>query len=124
MTDQNEDTNEAEARRALQDLLSEDEGRWRSTDGGPAMRIYIRQWPGRWADNLMVGDVEVAYAERVNGNGDPVWQVHGPVTEVVAALRALPEPEAPGAPRSVLNPVRDSPGAGAALNAPHDTTTR
>jgi hypothetical protein len=107
MTDQNDGTDEAEALRALLDLVSEGKGAWESTYGGPAMRTYIRQWPDGWVDNLMVGDEHVAYAERVNGNGDPVWQMNGPVTDVVAALRALPEPDAPGAPRAVL-PPRDA----------------
>jgi hypothetical protein len=100
MTDEDD-----EALRALNNLISK--GGWVPTDGGPAMRIYIRPWPDNSVDNLMFGGVHTAYAERVNHNGEPVWQLIGTVTEAVAALLALPEPDAPDAPRTVL-PRRDT----------------
>jgi hypothetical protein len=91
---------EGKALRALRDLINE--GGWASTDGGPAMQVYIRAWPDNSADNLMFSDARHAWAERVNHNGEPVWQLVGTVSQVVAELGALPKPDAPGAPRTVL----------------------
>lgn len=109
MTDNDEGTTEGtdqdQALRALHTLISE--GGWQPTYGGPSMQIYIRAWPDNAADNLMFNDVRTAYAERVNSNGEPVWQFTGTVADAVAALRALPKPDAPDAPRSVL-PRRDA----------------
>jgi hypothetical protein len=107
MTDQdaNKDTSEDEALPALHELISE--GGWQPTDGGPAMRVYIRPWPDNSADSLMFSDPDGAYAERVNPNGEPVWQLTGTVAKTVAALLALPPPDAPDAPRAIL-PRQDS----------------
>jgi hypothetical protein len=101
----NEDTHEGKALRALRELISA--GGWQPTHGGPAMRVYIRPWPDNSADSLMFSDPDTAYAERVNPNGEPVWQLTGTVTETVAALRALPTPDEPNTPRAIL-PRHDS----------------
>lgn len=99
-----EGTDEDKALRALRTLISE--GGWRPTYGGPSMQIYVRVWADdaadNTADNLMFNDLRTAYAERVNHNGDPVWQFTGTIADAVAALRALPAPDAPDAPRIVL----------------------
>jgi hypothetical protein len=105
MTNNDDGTDEDKALRALHALI--DEGGWQPTYGGPSMQIYIRAWPDNSADNLMFNDLRTAYAERVNPDGDPVWQLTGTVAEAVAALRALPKPDAPDAPHTVL-PRRDA----------------
>jgi hypothetical protein len=99
MTD--EDTGDGMALRALGDLISE--GGWHPTDSGPAMRAYLRPWPDNSVDNLIFTDAHHASAERVNHNGEPVWQLVGTLTEVVAELGALPAPNAPDAPHTVLS---------------------
>jgi hypothetical protein len=43
-----------------------------------------------------------ALIERTNPIGQPVWRATGAVTDVIAALAALPAPFAPDAPRDPL----------------------
>jgi hypothetical protein len=103
--DTDESTDEDTAVRALHDLVSE--GQWQPIYSGPVMQTYIRPWPDNSADTIMFRDPRTAHGERVNPNGEPVWQLNGTVTTVVAALRALPKPDAPDAPRTIL-PRHDS----------------
>jgi hypothetical protein len=70
------------------------------------MLVFVRPWPDDSVDTLAVGGADEGLAERTNAAGDPVWRHAGALTDVLAALRALPAPDAVGAPRSAI--PRDS----------------
>lgn len=82
-------------------------------DHGELVRIHgYRRWPGGWIDALCIharsaarsaGPAE-AFALRTGRHNryGVVWQHDGPLTELIAALRGLPRPDEPMAPRAVL----------------------
>lgn len=74
-------------------------GGWRPLPGAPGMLIFIHPWPDDWVDTLAVSGETDAVAERTNPAGHPVWRHRGALTEVIAALRDVPAPDAPTAPR-------------------------
>lgn len=88
------------ALRELRELI--DAGGWRPLPGVPTMLVFIRPWPDDSVDTLAVGGADEGLAERTNAAGDPVWRHAGALTDVLAALRALPAPDAENAPRLAL----------------------
>lgn len=84
------------------------EGGWNPLPSAPAdVLVFVRPWPDGSVDTLIIrGQPEVS-AERTNPIGHPVWRHRGTVTEVIDALRKVPEPESPAAPQSIL--PQDSP---------------
>jgi hypothetical protein len=74
-------------------------GDWHLLPGAPGMLIFIRAWPDDWVDTLAISGETEALAERTNPAGHPVWRHPGALTEVIAALRDLPAPDAPTAPQ-------------------------
>jgi hypothetical protein len=83
-------------------------GGWRELPGIPGTLVLIRTWPDDSVDALTVHDDRDAFAHRTNPAGTPVWNHIGAVSEVVEALRQVPPPSDPGAPRESLGaPNRD-----------------
>ena len=93
-------TEDADALRELGELI--DSRGWRPLPGAPGMLIFIHPWPDGSVDTLAVHGADESLAERTNAAGDPVWHREGALTDVLAALRALPAPDAEDAPRLVL----------------------
>jgi hypothetical protein len=61
-------------------------------------RLYL----DGWVDVIGVKYITDAQAKRCNPDGGPVWERTGTLDEVIDALRELPHPLAPNAPRLVL----------------------
>lgn len=64
--------------------------------------IYAERTRGGVVDTYTIRDIHEATASRSRANdypgGDPLWQQHGTVEDVITALLELPPPGAPGAP--------------------------
>lgn len=88
---------ESAALRELGELI--EAGGWGPVPGAPGMLIFIRAWPDDSVDTLAVTGEADALAERTNPAGHPVWRQPGSLTGVIAALRELPAPDDPAAPR-------------------------
>lgn len=85
----------------LHDLIGE--GGWRPVPGAFGhVLIYMRSWPDGSVDTLAVTGPAEVVAERTDANGCPVWRKLGALAEVIAALRTVPAPGEPGAPRDIL----------------------
>lgn len=61
-------------------------------DGDVTELRGLKVWPSSWVDALLLRDVDDAAALRCDPDGHPAWQCEGSLTEVVAALFALPAP--------------------------------
>lgn len=84
------------------------EGDWTPLPSAPAgVLVFVRPWPDGSVDTLIIRGQPQVNAERTNPTGHPVWRSEGTVTEVVEALRNVPEPGSPDAPHSLL--PQDSP---------------
>lgn len=64
--------------------------------------IYAERQYGGFVENYTIRDTDEAIAARFRAedypDGDPLWQVHGTVEEVITALLELPPPDRPAAP--------------------------
>jgi hypothetical protein len=90
---------------ALGELIGS--GGWRSLPAPPGALVVVLPWPDGTVDTLAVRGVMQALAERTNPAGHPVWRQAGPVVDIVAQVRALPAPNTPDAPRSVIGEHTD-----------------
>ncbi len=88
------------ALRMLRALVSADG--WHALPGSPDLLVYIHPWPDGHVDALAVKGETDALAERTNPGGEPVWRQEGTLTDAINALRDVPAPDAPHAPRLVL----------------------
>lgn len=79
-----------------------DAGGWRPLPGAPGMLVFMRMSSADWVDTLAVSGETTALVERTNPEGVPVWRHIGTLTEVIAALRALPAPGDVNAPRQAI----------------------
>jgi hypothetical protein len=78
-------------------------GTWQRVPGLPAALLYIRSHSDGSADSLTVYDDHDARAARTNPDGATVWRLNDSLAGAVAALRRLPSPLDPDAPRDVLD---------------------
>jgi hypothetical protein len=96
-----DDDSDDEALRELRDLIGE--GGWRPLPGAfGGVLIYMRSWPDDTVETLAITGPAEVVAERTDPQGRPVWRELGPLTEVIAAVRAVPAPGQPGAPSEIL----------------------
>ncbi|OLT47585.1 hypothetical protein BJF85_15605 [Saccharomonospora sp. CUA-673] len=74
----------------------------REAAGGAVTAIHAERKHRGVVETFLLQDVSDAVAARFRSedypSGDPVWQEHGTVADVIAALLSLPPPGAPGAP--------------------------
>lgn len=74
----------------------------RDADGRKIAAINAERTRGGVVETYTIQAMDQAVAARFRAedypNGDPLWQQHGTVEEVVTALLELPPPGAPGAP--------------------------
>lgn len=75
-------------------------------DGREILAIHAERFRGSVVDTYTVRAMNEAIGARFRADdypdGDPMWQRHGPVDDVVTALMALPPHGAPGAPNRTL----------------------
>ncbi|MER7016190.1 hypothetical protein ABT324_32580 [Saccharopolyspora sp. NPDC000359] len=81
---------------------------WILTDslGRPEWLVGVMSWPEH-SDALWIADRQHALAARLHvatPDGGIVWRCSGALTTTIDALRSLPAPDAPGAPRKILKP--------------------
>jgi hypothetical protein len=86
--------------RDLRALVSSDG--WGKLRGSPDLLVYIHPWPDDSVDTLAIRGETDALAERTNPAGEPIWRREGTLADAIDALRELPPPDAPYAPRLVL----------------------
>lgn len=74
----------------------------RAPDGRQIAAINAERVRGGVVETYTIQAMDEAIAARFRvddyPNGDPLWQQHGTVEEVITALLGLPPPSAPGAP--------------------------
>jgi hypothetical protein len=92
---------------ALQRLiLLRDGGGWEffplHRDGELVLVVGARAWQDGWSDSFAVRDRGDAKGFRCDPDGGEVWRREGSLIDVVDALRELPAPGQPGAPRLVI----------------------
>ncbi|RRO17041.1 hypothetical protein EIL87_12260 [Saccharopolyspora rhizosphaerae] len=75
-------------------------------DGREVIAIHAECFRGGVVDTYTVRAMNEAVGARFRADdypdGDPLWQHHGPVVDVVTALMALPPPGVRGAPSQTL----------------------
>ncbi|MBB5155951.1 hypothetical protein [Saccharopolyspora phatthalungensis] len=80
--------------------------------------IYAERQYGGVVESYTIRDTDKAIAARFRvedyPDGDPLWQAHGAVEEVITALLELPPPDTPAAPSRTRRPSSALwvPGAG------------
>lgn len=89
---------------ALQALITE--GGWIPLHGLTSALAFVRLWPEGSSDTLTVYSDTDAHAERTDPGGLPVWRTRAALVDVITAVRHLPQPDAPDAPRTAI--PRDS----------------
>jgi hypothetical protein len=77
-------------------------GGWRLIQHGQEVLIYMYLHVDGSVDTLAIEGEDDALAERTNPAGEPVWRLEGGLSEVIAELRSVPNPDAPNAPRLML----------------------
>ncbi|WP_406690714.1 hypothetical protein REH65_00265 [Saccharopolyspora sp. ID03-671] len=75
-------------------------------DGREILAIHAERFRSGVVDTYTVRAMNEALGARFRAedypHGDPLWQHHGPVDDVVTTLMALPTPGTPGAPNRTL----------------------
>lgn len=76
----------------------------RDSEGHAVVAIHAQRLRGDVVETYTIRDMTEAVAARFRAedypNGDPLWQEHGTVEEVIGALLSLPPPGARDAPRT------------------------
>lgn len=85
---------------ALQALITG--GDWRPLSGLTSVLAFLHLWPDGSADMLAVYSETDAHAERTDPAGLAVWRTRAALADVISAVRAVPPPDAPDAPRSAI----------------------